>query len=150
MISAWACSACDPTPNPPRSISVTLLSRETKEPLDSVFYMIYGGTSTQHVYAMDTLSAIQLPIDFRATSVGFVFVQALEGDTAPDSVIFDNKDRRFDTLIVDYETQLVVLGPDCGYFEAVRGLSLNKSTFDSTVILSNVLAIDSVNVKIFL
>ncbi len=161
----WACSECDPTPNPPRSVAVVFYDQDSLTVKDTTFLMVFSSITDDIQFTSDTVNVLSsldsatqtlLPIDFRAETITFVFLQALPEDTTTiDTAIVEDilnlaTQRRLDTLRLRYKTQLVILGPDCGYYEAVDSLTIDKSTFDSTVIINPTLTTDSVNVEIYL
>ncbi len=166
-IGFWACSECDPTPALPRNITVSFFTKDSLKELDTTFYMIFGArtdtglaslggeleflnASDSLLFSLDSANQVFLPIDFRDDTIAYIFVQKLEGDVEPlTGINFDEQPRRFDTLIFGYDTELIVLGPDCGFIEAINNLTLIKNTFDSTVIRNTELVTDSINVEIY-
>lgn len=175
----WTCAECDPSPSLPRDISLAFFTRDSLDEiveLDTSFYMIFGARvdpslqnlggelalgefdilvrSDSLLSSLDTIQPIGLPVDFREDTVAYIFVQRLENDSIPitgiDITNFDIESRRFDTLIFSYNSNLVIIGPDCGFIEAITDLSLIKNTFDSTVIRNSEIVTDSINVEIYL
>lgn len=123
------------------------------------FYMIFSPGKDSLLSSLDTAhkNKVLLPINFGQKKISFVFVENLESDTLPltqagfDALKqqLDTTKRRLDTLTLSYRTRLLILGPDCGLYEKTDSLSVEKTTFDSTVVTFPTPKNDSVNVQIY-
>jgi hypothetical protein len=96
-------------------------------------------------------SQFLLPAHFNAEGAGFVFVELFEGDEIPaDTVLLEAiAPRNKDTLFFNYFRDLVVIGPDCGFFEQIVNIDLSVNSFDSAFLRATKLETDSVNVEVY-
>lgn len=75
------------------------------------------------LYSDQSLSTLELPVNPKKNEYAFYLVQ---------------EDRK-DTLIFSYYSETIVLSPECGAYDYLKGLALTRNTFDldSAKVLNN-------------
>jgi len=102
-----------------------------------------------------TSNRFLLPLDLRTSidglfDAGYIFVEKTEGDEVKDTVIIEDfVGRVSDTILFEYDANVQVIGPDCGFVEQLENLEVTFHTFDSISVVNDRFIKDSTNIQIF-
>lgn len=156
----YGCNDCEPVTPPGNELVLLFFSYE--EIVDETPSFTFKSPTFNQIYETGTGLPIDfdrviedslrqyrylLPLPFDSLAAGFVFESTIIDDSDPDNL---DTLQRFDTLSVSYSRQMIVVSPDCGFYEEITDLQITQSTFDSAAIFLNSLqANDTTNLLIF-
>jgi hypothetical protein len=127
LFGLWGCEDCSFQSSNIQYARLVFLD-ENQEAKDTIFDYVYGIGVEDSLYSSenDALSQFELPLFFGDTRSAFVFV----------------KDTLRDTLFLNYEKNISVYSPDCGYDVQIRALQTDAqfTSFDSVRVLHSVLS----------